>query len=88
MLIALDRFGRIVLPKALRDDFALRPGDRMEVVKQADHVELRPVHERQPIRSDGGILVFSGRSEGNLAEAIHQDREQRLQKLTGRGGKP
>ena len=41
MQLTLDRFGRMVLPKSIRDDFGLRPGDVLEAEEQKDAIVLR-----------------------------------------------
>jgi AbrB family looped-hinge helix DNA binding protein len=41
MNITIDRAGRIVVPKALRDRFGLHPGAELEIEAQADGLRLR-----------------------------------------------
>ncbi len=43
MQLTLDRMSRIVVPKAIRDRFALKPGDDLELTLEADGIRLRPV---------------------------------------------
>lgn len=82
MQVALDTFGRVVLPKALRDGLGLRPGDRLDAVEEDNQVILRPVRATQVVRSKDGVLVFSGRGTGDLQRAVSAVREERLSKLS------
>src|SRR5205823_10297653 len=38
----LDRAGRVVLPKSLRDEMRLSPGDTLDLTVKGDEVTLRP----------------------------------------------
>lgn len=81
MLVALDKFGRMVLPKAMRNAMGLKPGDQFEAVGEADRIILRPLHGEPPVRSQGGVLVFAGRCEGELDKAVADLRDERLKGL-------
>ena len=59
MQITLDRMSRIVVPKAIRDRFALKPGDDLEVTIEADSIRLRPALPASPLSEEAGILVCS-----------------------------
>lgn len=85
MLLALDKFGRMVLPKAIREDFGLVPGDRLEATEQGDCIVLRPVREHAVVKSKEGVLVFSGVASGNVAGAVSAAREDRLDSFSALG---
>ena len=57
MHITLDRMSRIVVPKAIRDRFALKPGDDLEITLEADGIRLRPAVPASPLAEEGGLLV-------------------------------
>lgn len=59
MQITLDRMSRIVVPKAIRDRFALKPGDELEITLEGDGIRLRPVAPASPLTEEGGLLVCS-----------------------------
>ena len=44
MEISLDRFGRIVIPKQIREHFALKPGSQLELQETEDTIILKPHH--------------------------------------------
>ena len=51
--------GRIVVPKAIRDRFALKPGDDLGITIEPDGIRLRPTAPVSPLAEEGGILVCS-----------------------------
>jgi len=57
--IRIDKLGRVVLPKAIRDRLALAPGDALEVEGSEGTITLRPARQLQPMRKKQGVWVFS-----------------------------
>jgi AbrB family looped-hinge helix DNA binding protein len=58
--VTVDKAGRVVLPKALRDQLHLEAGDTLEVESEGDRVTLRPVRSASPLRKEHGVWVFRG----------------------------
>ncbi len=56
--VTLDKAGRVVIPKTLRDELRLEPGDTLELESEGENVRLRPVRSSSPLRKDRGIWVF------------------------------
>ncbi len=83
MQMVIDRFGRMVLPKAVRDDFGIHPGDVLEAEKTADSIVLRPPARADALRSKGRVLVFSGESDGDVAGTCARLRDERLGRVSG-----
>lgn len=56
MRATIDKAGRLVIPRALRDQLGLRPG---EVELTADGAALRvvPVHEDALVEADGRLVI-------------------------------
>jgi len=84
--VTLDQAGRIVLPKKLRDELHLSPGDTLDLSVQDDAVTLRPRRSTSPLQKKQGIWVFStGRpmTSYETAEAIHDIRARRDRKNAG-----
>jgi AbrB family looped-hinge helix DNA binding protein len=80
METTLDKFGRIVIPKRVRDDLGLKPGAVLEI-KQADQrILMEPVNEGPHIVVKNGVSVFSGTATGDLVGAIQTHRQERLSK--------
>jgi len=56
--VSLDKAGRIVIPKTLRDELNLEPGDALALESEGDRVTLRPVRTSTPLRKERGVWVF------------------------------
>lgn len=42
--------GQVVIPKELRDELGIEPGDEVSFWLDGDHVAVRPTHRRRPLR--------------------------------------
>jgi AbrB family looped-hinge helix DNA binding protein len=56
--LRIDRAGRVVLPKAVRDELGLHAGDALDVVVRADEITLRPRRSSTPLQKERGVWVF------------------------------
>ena len=56
--VTLDRAGRVVLPKTLRDELHLSPGDILDLTVQGDEVTMRPRRTATPLQKERGVWVF------------------------------
>lgn len=86
MQITLDRMSRIVVPKAIRDRFALKPGDDLEMTIEADGIRLRPATPASPLAEEGGILVCSSEVPPSTWDIEAVLDEQRTGRSTEIGG--
>jgi AbrB family looped-hinge helix DNA binding protein len=85
--VTLDRAGRLVLPKKLRDHLHLSPGDTLDITVEGDEVKLRPRRSSSPLQKKQGVWVFStGKpmASDETAEALRDIREQRDRRNSGR----
>lgn len=81
MQVTIDKFGRMVLPKPIRDDLGLMPGSVLEVEEQQESIVLRPVRSERVVREKDGVLVYSGQPEEDLGDAVVRHRQERLKAL-------
>ncbi len=65
METTLDRFGGIVIPKKLREDFNLHFGSPIRIVESKEGIFLTPVEGEPNLVDKDGVLVFSGKTIGN-----------------------
>ena len=79
--VSLDKFGRVVLPKEVRDRLGLEPGAILEIEEVNDEIRLRPVEREPCLTLKGGVLVYTGKASGDVDEAVRAHREGRLKKL-------
>ena len=70
--VTLDKAGRVVIPKTLRDELRLAPGDTLTLEFDGDGLMLRPVRSASALRKEHGIWVFRS---GRKLTAAETDRE-------------
>jgi AbrB family looped-hinge helix DNA binding protein len=56
--LTIDKAGRVVIPKSLREDLHLEPGDALEMESTGEQITLRPVRGTGPLRKEQGVWVF------------------------------
>jgi AbrB family looped-hinge helix DNA binding protein len=81
MKVAIDKLGRIVLPKKVRNHLGLRAGDELELEEQGDAIILRFEPESSGLQIKNGVLVFTGEPTGDLQLAEKTERLNRIRKL-------
>ena len=81
--INMDKAGRIVLPKPVRDELQLSPGDALELEVSEDRIVLRPARTGR-MRKVKGVWVFDsggGRMDASVSrktlDKIRREREKR-----------
>lgn len=86
--VTIDKAGRVVIPKEIRDELHLEAGDTLALESEGECVTLRPVHAGTPLQKERGVWVFHGGKPLSLDESnrlVRDDREQRdRQNLGGR----
>jgi AbrB family looped-hinge helix DNA binding protein len=79
-MLTIDKAGRIVLPKPVRDKLQLVAGDALELKNSGEEIVLRPVRIAPSMRKRDGIWVFnlgSPISGASIDAAIQNLREER-----------
>ena len=87
METTLDRFGRIVIPKQIRDDLGLKFGDVLRIEEVEDKIFIEPVHEGPYLVEKDGVLVYSGSAAGDILMTIRSHRNKRIDEVVRRGRK-
>jgi AbrB family looped-hinge helix DNA binding protein len=85
METTIDRFGRVVIPKRVREDLGLEAGESLVIEERAEGILLRPTREATGLKRKGRVLVFSGEATGDPVDLVQNLRDERLHKLVGRG---
>ena len=83
METTLDKFGRIVIPKKIREDFDLRPGSSIRIEEGEKEILLTPIEEEPPLIEKDGVLVFTGVPTEDIEGQVDTIRKQRSQLLRG-----
>ena len=81
METTLDRFGRIVIPKKIRDDFNLQAGSQINIEESEQAIILTLKHGEPNLFWKDGVLVFSGVPMGDLDEALTKHRDERVRSI-------
>ena len=84
--VTLDKAGRIVLPKPVRDELHLAPGDALNLTVEGEQMTLCPERPAPPLQKERGIWVFrSGEplSAAEVRDTLRNIRE-RNPRRTGR----
>jgi len=66
MKLRLDKSGRVVLPKPLRQRLGLRAGTTFEATEAAEGLLLRPITQRPSLVERNGFLVHTGQPAQTL----------------------
>jgi AbrB family looped-hinge helix DNA binding protein len=85
MTLKIDKAGRVVLPKPVRDRFGLRAGSDLEIEETAEGIVLKPMERRPSLVRMGSFLVHTGKVPPgyDILKAIEDDREERTRKAWG-----
>ena len=85
MAITIDRAGRLVIPKPIRDRFHLVAGSRLEIETDAEGIRLRPAESgAMSLRRERGLLIHTGDGQTadiDIVEFIRNERENRGDKI-------
>ena len=78
MDVKVDKFGRIVVPKVLRDRLGLKPDMTLEVYEQADGLLLRVPSPQPTMVRIEGLWVHQGTAQANAdwASVLRDVRER------------
>ncbi len=72
-MVPIDQAGRIVLPKGVRQELAIKPGDNFKVSIEGLAVMLTPNKESTGFVRKGKALVFSTAGDETLNEETVQE---------------
>ncbi|MBN2533829.1 MAG: AbrB/MazE/SpoVT family DNA-binding domain-containing protein [Spirochaetales bacterium] len=63
MKIQIDKEGKIAIPRVIRDNLDLHPGDSFFIEPTDEGILLTPLQEDKKVNSES-VIVFSGLEEG------------------------
>lgn len=75
--VTIDKAGRVVIPKEVRDQLRLEAGDTLALESEGERVTLQPVRGGTPLQKERGVWVFHGGKPLSLDEANQIVREAR-----------
>jgi AbrB family looped-hinge helix DNA binding protein len=86
MEVSIDKAGRVVVPKPVRDRLGLRQDSKLRLVETSEGFTLTPVDRPTGlVRDEDGWLVFSGESSSKIDwdRLAEEDREERIRRGGG-----
>jgi AbrB family looped-hinge helix DNA binding protein len=80
MNLRIDKSGRIVVPKSLRDRLGLKPDMELELLERADGLLLRLIEQRPSMLKVDGLWVHQGTPspEANWEQVLDEVRGERI----------
>ena len=81
MLTTLDKFGRVIIPKRLREHLGINLETKLNISEDDRRIVIEPIKEEAPVVDREGILVFTGKLENRKDELVKTDRNKRMRKL-------
>lgn len=87
----IDDYGRIVIPKEVRDKLGIKSGSSLEIRVEREGetggaIMLRPKGQTPALQQKGELLVHSGtltEEDFDLVEQLRSERRQRARKHAG-----
>lgn len=82
--LTMDKAGRIVLPKPLRDEMQLQAGDTLELESAGNEIILRPTGNAGQMRKERGVWVFHSGEPltpemvEKTAREVQEERDRRI----------
>jgi AbrB family looped-hinge helix DNA binding protein len=84
MELSIDKFGRVVLPKKLREHLGVGTGLKVQVEETADGVKLTPVRHGSGLMMKDGILIHRGGGDESHIRwdtLVDEEREERIRHI-------
>jgi len=66
--VTLDSAGRVLIPRALRDELQLNPGDTFSLDSDGEQVTLKPMRQDSAMQKERGVWVFKSGAKITAAE--------------------
>jgi AbrB family looped-hinge helix DNA binding protein len=85
MTLKMDKAGRVIIPKPVRDRLGLHVGSDLEIHEIPEGLILKPVGRRPSLIKKGSFWVHTGEIPlgYDILKAIEEDREERMRKAWG-----
>lgn len=84
--VEIDKAGRIVIPKKMRDALRLQEGTRLRIENDGERLVLEQDFDEPRLEMRDGLLVMTGGLQGAGRDAtslLDEEREQRMRIVAG-----
>lgn len=80
MTATLDKYGRIVIPKVVREAIGLKENMALQLSQEGNKIIIEPILNYV---EEGAFLFFTGRIDGHSTDWVNEDRTLRDEELLG-----
>ncbi|MBL7060765.1 MAG: AbrB/MazE/SpoVT family DNA-binding domain-containing protein [Actinobacteria bacterium] len=77
----IDKFGRVVIPKRIRNNLGLYPNVELDIVEDMESITIHPISEEPFIVNKGGVLVVRAKLTESVEDFIGKDRRDRVKHI-------
>ena len=83
MEVKIDKAGRVVVPKPLRQRLGFKPGTELEAIERPEGMLLKRIEQRPSMVKVDGLWVHQGNAEpgANWDRSLEDAREERLESV-------
>ncbi len=81
MVTTLDRYGRLIIPKKLREHLGITKDTNLNIHEEGKRIIIEPVQSKDVLVVKEGILVYTGNISGEADKLLKTDRKNQDQKL-------
>lgn len=81
MVTTLDRYGRIIIPKKLREHLGITNRTNLNITEQGKRIIIEPIHNEDVLVNKEGILVYTGNISVEINDLLKSNRNIRTRKL-------
>lgn len=81
MQTAIDKFGRVLIPKSIRDHLGVKPGEVVQVIEQDNHILIKLIKQKTALKMKDGIMVYDAEPTGDVESTIEKQRNERMDDL-------
>jgi AbrB family looped-hinge helix DNA binding protein len=80
-VLTLDQFGRLLIPKEIREQLGLTIATQFTLAVQDGKLILEPLPQESKVYQSGTTLVVESEPIGNLETALEDLREERIREF-------
>jgi AbrB family looped-hinge helix DNA binding protein len=81
MTVAMDKFGRILIPKKMREELHLHPGEPLDLEIENGTLRVSIAPQNVELRKMGHILVADSQPLEDVTDMLETIRDERLEAL-------
>ncbi|MEM8526374.1 MAG: AbrB/MazE/SpoVT family DNA-binding domain-containing protein [Bacteroidota bacterium] len=83
MTITLDRYGRILIPKKIREALGIRENMNLQLNQEGNQIIIEPLNENSLYVEENGFIFLNSTVNMPKQDLVMEDRLSREQKLLG-----